>query len=133
MLGTEDSRLLVLYAPECQVELRLSNVWLLWNLVIEVLLGLSSHDPVIASALIPPLRTEREREGSADSGWWLDFSLWVVWRSWTLNGSLAFVPLFTASRLRSQLGTGGRIPPGVSASSLESGCAGSRPVARMPR
>jgi hypothetical protein len=53
MLDTEDNWLLVLNAPECQVELRLSNVWLLWNLVIKVLLGLSSHDPVIASALIP--------------------------------------------------------------------------------
>jgi hypothetical protein len=35
----------------------------------------------------------------------LDFYLWLVWRSWTLNGSVVSVPLFTASGLSSQLGT----------------------------
>jgi hypothetical protein len=35
----------------------------------------------------------------------LDFYLWLVWRSWTPNGNPAFVPLFTASGLSSQLGT----------------------------
>ena len=35
----------------------------------------------------------------------LDFYLWLVWKSWAANGSPAFVPLFTASGLSSQLGT----------------------------
>jgi hypothetical protein len=35
----------------------------------------------------------------------LDFYIWLVWRSWTVNGSPAYVPLFTASGLCSQLGT----------------------------
>jgi hypothetical protein len=35
----------------------------------------------------------------------LDFYIWLVWRSWTVNGSPAYVPLFTASGLCTQLGT----------------------------
>jgi hypothetical protein len=35
----------------------------------------------------------------------LDFYLWLVWRSWAVNGGPAFVPLFTASGLSCQLGT----------------------------
>ena len=35
----------------------------------------------------------------------LDFYIWLVWRSWTVNGSLAYVPLSTASGLSAQLGT----------------------------
>ena len=35
----------------------------------------------------------------------LDFYIWLVWRSWTVNGSHAYVPLFTDSGLCSQLGT----------------------------
>jgi len=35
----------------------------------------------------------------------LDFYIWLVWRTWTVNGSAAYVPLFTASGLCAQLGT----------------------------
>jgi hypothetical protein len=35
----------------------------------------------------------------------LDFYMWLVWRSWTVNGPPAYVPLFTAPALCSQLGT----------------------------
>jgi hypothetical protein len=35
----------------------------------------------------------------------LDFYIWLVWRSWAVNGSPAYVPLFTTSGLCSQLGT----------------------------
>jgi hypothetical protein len=35
----------------------------------------------------------------------LDFYLWLVWKSWAVNGIPAFVPLFTSSGLNSQLGT----------------------------
>jgi hypothetical protein len=35
----------------------------------------------------------------------LDFYLWLVWKSWTVSGTSAFVPLFTASGLSYQLGT----------------------------
>jgi hypothetical protein len=35
----------------------------------------------------------------------LDFYVWLVWRSWAVNGPPAYVPLFTASGLCSQLGT----------------------------
>ena len=35
----------------------------------------------------------------------LDFYIWLVWRSWAVNGSPAYVPLFSASGLCAQLGT----------------------------
>ncbi len=35
----------------------------------------------------------------------LDFYVWVVWKSWTLNGNPAYVPLFTPYGLGAQLGT----------------------------
>jgi len=35
----------------------------------------------------------------------LDFYIWLVWRTWTVNGSPAYVPLFTPSGLCAQLGT----------------------------
>jgi hypothetical protein len=35
----------------------------------------------------------------------LDFYVWVVWKSWTLNGGRAYVPLFGPYGLSSQLGT----------------------------
>jgi hypothetical protein len=35
----------------------------------------------------------------------LDFYIWLVWRSWIVNGSSAHVPLFTDPGLCSQLGT----------------------------
>jgi hypothetical protein len=35
----------------------------------------------------------------------LDFYIWLVWRSWAVNGSAAYVSLFTASGLCSHLGT----------------------------
>jgi hypothetical protein len=35
----------------------------------------------------------------------LDFYIWLVWRSWAVKGSAAYVPLFTTSCLCSQLGT----------------------------
>lgn len=35
----------------------------------------------------------------------LDFYLWLVWKTWAVNGTSAFVPLFTALGLSSQLGT----------------------------
>jgi len=35
----------------------------------------------------------------------LDFYIWLVWRSWIVNGSEAYVPLFTNSGLCAQLGT----------------------------
>ncbi len=35
----------------------------------------------------------------------LDFCIWLVWRSWTVNGCPAYVPLFTAQGLCSKLGT----------------------------
>jgi hypothetical protein len=34
----------------------------------------------------------------------LDFYLWLAWKSWAVNASPAFVPLFTACGLSSQLG-----------------------------
>ncbi len=35
----------------------------------------------------------------------LDFYIWLVWRSWAVNGSAAYLPLFTTSGLCSQSGT----------------------------
>ena len=35
----------------------------------------------------------------------LDFYVWVVWKSWILNGRPAYVPLFASYGLSSQLGT----------------------------
>jgi hypothetical protein len=35
----------------------------------------------------------------------LDFYIWLVWRSWTVNRSPAYVPLFAPAGLCSQLGT----------------------------
>jgi len=35
----------------------------------------------------------------------LDFYIWLVWKSWAINGAPARVPLFSNSGLRNQLGT----------------------------
>jgi hypothetical protein len=35
----------------------------------------------------------------------LDFYLWLVWKSWTLNGKPAYIPLFGPNGLDSQLGS----------------------------
>jgi hypothetical protein len=35
----------------------------------------------------------------------VDFYLWLVWKSWAVSGTSAFVPLFSTSRLSRQLGT----------------------------
>jgi hypothetical protein len=37
----------------------------------------------------------------------LDFYIWLVWKSWTVNGAPARIPLFGPGGLQSQLGTAG--------------------------
>ena len=53
-----------------------------------------------------PIPVEREVIAAlAQAPGLLDFYVWIAWKSWTLNGQLARVPIFGANGLSHQLGT----------------------------
>jgi hypothetical protein len=63
----------------------------------------------------------------------LDLYLWLVWKTWTVNGTLVRIPLFAENGLKNQRGCKEYSPTSASAKGFFSGSAGSRPCRRNAR